>query len=367
MSDDLYAVLGVSNSASAEELKKAYRQLARKFHPDINKEPGAEDKFKKIQRAYDVLSDPQKKAQYDQFGVTDDTQNQGSGGFENMDFGSFDHLFENFFGGRSSKRSSRQRGQRGDDLRYDLEISLAEAASGVSKTVSIFHLAQCSVCNGAGAKPGTKKSSCQKCKGEGQLRFVQRTFMGNFEQVGICPDCHGEGVVIQNPCTHCHGNGLEKQSKKIDISVPSGVETGVKLRMTGEGNKGQNGGSAGDLYVFLTVKDDPYFRREGDDVYVQIDLPFTRLVLGTEIEVPTLSGSAVLSVPPGTQPDTQFRLKGKGLAHLKGYGSGDQYVVIKAVLPKKISGREKDLFEELSALHVKMESSSVFDSVKRRF
>jgi len=249
---DLYAVLGLSKGASEDQIKKAYRQQARQYHPDVNKDPGSEKKFKEIQKAYSVLSDPQKKAQYDQFGIADDgPQNQGFEGFSSGGFGGFEDIFDAFFGGqgRGSRGGKKSTSTRGEDLRYDLDITLKEAATGVKRKINIYHLVSCEKCEGSGAQSGTKKTTCRHCHGTGQLKTVQKTFIGSFQQISTCHYCQGMGTMIEKPCTSCHGKGLQKKSKQLEVDVPAGVETGVKLRLTSEGNKGENGGPAGNLYV----------------------------------------------------------------------------------------------------------------------
>lgn len=352
---DLYAELGISKGASADEIKKAYKKLARQYHPDVNKEAGAEDKFKRVQKAYDILSDPQKKAQYDQFGISDDSPGGGAGGFGGFggfgQSGDFEDIFDAFFGGNRSGGGQRSRGpQRGDDLRYDLEISLEDAAKGLEKNIDIYHLESCGRCTGTGAQPGTDATTCGKCNGSGQIRMVQRTFLGSFSQVTTCHECSGTGKVIKHKCLVCHGEGLEKKKKSINVKIPAGVESGVRLRVSGEGNHGEKGGPAGDLYVFIEVSEHPFFERNGDDVEIVLEIPFTQFILGTEVVVPTLFGDAKLKVPSGSKAGTKFRLKGKGIPHLKGFGTGDQYIVLNAALPEKISGREKELIEELAKL-----------------
>lgn len=352
MSKDLYAVLGLSKGASDAEIKKAYRQLARKYHPDVNKDAGAEDKFKEIQQAYGILSDSQKKSQYDQFGVTDDMPGAGGFGGGGAGFGgfsadSFEDIFDSFFGG-GGRRSQGQGRRQGDDLRYDLDITLEEAASGVKKTIDIYHLDTCSRCNGEGAQPGTGKKTCSQCKGNGQIKTVQRTMLGSFSQVMTCPTCQGSGSIIEHPCLVCSGSGLEKQKRKIDVQIPSGVENGSRLRVSGEGNRGEGGGPVGDLYVFITVKDHAFFIREDDDVYLTVEVPFTQMLLGTEITIPTLTGKAKLKIPTGTQPGTTFRLRGKGISHLQGYGTGDQYIDVNAKVPKSLGKNEEKLLKELA-------------------
>jgi molecular chaperone DnaJ len=365
MAKDLYEILGVSRSANDTEIKKAYRKLAREYHPDVNKDPGAQDKFKEVQKAYDILSDTKKKAQYDQFGVTDDQP--GAGGFGGGGFGgfsgfggaeSFEDIFDSFFGGGG--RQTRRKGgpRQGEDLRYDLEISLEEAAQGVEKKIEIYHLNQCQKCDGTGAKPGTSKTSCSKCNGSGQVHTVQRTILGSFSQVSACPECRGAGEIIKSPCTNCHGKGLEKQKRQISVKIPAGVDSGNRLRVSGEGNHGEGGGPAGDLYVFISVKSHAYFKREEDSIYLSISLPYVQLVLGTEVTVPTLSGKTKLKVPAGTQPGTMFRLKGKGVAHLQKYGTGDQYVEVNVAIPKTLNSQEKKIVQELADLDTKFKANS---------
>ncbi len=368
MSEDLYGVLGIDRSASDTEIKSAYRKLARKYHPDVNKESGADAKFKQIQKAYAILSDSQKKSQYDQFGVADDSPGgSGFGGFEGFSQGGgFEDIFDVFFGGSRSSGGRRRGPSQGDDLRYDLEITLEESAQGVEKDIESYHLGECTRCDGKGAQPGTKKTVCRNCNGTGQKETVQRTILGTFSQVSTCTECRGEGSRIDHPCILCNGKGIEKQKKKIHVKIPAGVETGVKLRVSGEGNKGENGGPSGDLYVFISVKTHKYFKRENDDIHIDLELPLTRMVLGTKVEVPTLNGVATLSVPDGTQPETVFRLKGKGIPHLNSYGSGDQYVHLKVLLPTKISNREKELFSELAEIRGEnKDPKNVYDYVRK--
>jgi molecular chaperone DnaJ len=378
MAEDLYKRLDLDKNASEADIKKAYRKLARQYHPDVNKDPGAEDTFKKIQKAYDILSDPQKKAQYDQFGVTDDQPGAGGfGGFGGAGFDggfsaeSFEDIFDVFFGGnRRSGRGggSRSTARQGEDLRYDMELTLEEVYKGISKEIDIFHLEKCKTCSGSGAEAGTSKETCSHCQGSGQMRTVQRTMLGNFSQVTTCHYCNGTGQIIKNPCKTCHGRGVEKKKKHIKVDIPAGVDQGTRLRVSGEGNHGEGGGPAGDLYVFLSVKKHKYFRREGDDIYMELELPFTQLILGADIEVPTLDGKTLLKIPAGTQSNTTLRLKGKGIPHLRGYGNGDHYVKIQVVLPKTLSTKEKNLIEELAVLQKDSKSSeNLFEKVKKMF
>ncbi len=380
MAEDLYKVLDVDKNASEADIKKAYRRLARQYHPDVNKAPGAEDMFKKVQKAYDILSDPQKKAQYDQFGVTDDQPGAGGfGGFGGAGFGggfsaeSFEDIFDVFFGGSGRRSGGRSGGgdqgvRQGEDLRYDLELTLEDVAKGFSKEIDIFHMERCETCVGTGAQPGTSKVTCSHCQGAGQIRTVQRTMLGNFSQVTTCHFCSGTGQIVKNPCKSCHGKGLEKKKKRIKVDIPAGVDQGTRLRVSGEGNCGENGGPAGDLYVFLAVKKHKYFQREGDDIYMELEMPFTQLILGAEVEVPTLDGKTLLKIPAGTQPNTTLRLKGKGIPHLRGYGNGDHYVKIQVVLPKSLSSKEKQLIEEFAQLHHDSKTTeNLFEKVKKLF
>ncbi len=365
MAEDLYKVLGVDRNASEAEIKKAYRQLARQYHPDVNKDPGAEAKFKEIQKAYGILSDAQKKANYDQFGVTDDQP--GASGFGGFSAESMEDIFDTFFGGsgRRPGGAQRQGPRQGEDLRYDLELNLEDVAKGVAKELDIFHLEHCGTCSGSGSKAGSSKVTCSQCKGSGQIRTVQRTMLGNFSQVTTCHSCGGSGQVIKDPCPSCFGKGLEKKKKRIRVDVPAGVETGNKLRVSREGNYGENGGPAGDLYVFISVKEHDYFERHDHDIYLEIEVPFTQLILGTDVEIPTVDGHAMLKIPEGTQPSTILRLKGKGIPNLRGFGRGDQHVKVLATFPQKLSSKEKTLVEELAVLQgVDPKKKGIF-SIKR--
>jgi len=371
---DLYEVLGVDRDASDAAIKKAYRVLARKYHPDVNKDQDSEARFKEVQQAYSILSDSQKRAQYDQFGVTDDqaagaSGSGGFGGFTGFEgFDGIDDIFETFFrGGRPSGAGARVREYQGEDLRYDLEMDLEEVVRKQSKTIEIYHMDTCPDCSGSGSAEGASKTTCPDCGGQGQVQTVQRTILGSIAQVSTCPTCEGAGQIIKSPCKGCFGTGIKKAKKTISVTIPPGVETGVKLRMTGEGNAGRSGGPKGDLFVVITVRPHQYFERDEDTIHLSVSVPVSQAMLGTDIGVPTLHGKTILKIPPGTQPDTIFRLKGKGIPHMRGFGIGDQMVHVEINVPKTLSEKERRLVEELANLQNDAETvEGLFDEVKRR-
>jgi len=359
---DYYEVLGVGRKASKGEIKNAYRKLAMKFHPDRNKTLGAEETFKEISEAYAVLSDDEKRAQYDQFGhagisgrytASDIFRDFDFDIFRDFGFGGLDRIFDIFFGRDRPRYESAVRGrvspyepQRGADIRYDLEISLEEAASGSKKEVNISHMETCDMCNGIGARPGGLKT-CPVCRGSGWREYTQRMGFGGFASVrSTCERCHGRGEIIETPCPACHGSGKIDKISRILIDVPPGVDDGTMLRIGEKGEVGINGGPRGDLYVAIQLKKHEIFERSGDDITCEIPISFVQATLGDKIEVPTLSGKAKLKIPPGTQSGTAFRLKGKGIPHLNRWGSGDQYVRVRVNVPSKISKRQKHLLEE---------------------
>jgi molecular chaperone DnaJ len=351
---DYYEVLGINKGASDAEIKKAYRKLAKQHHPDVN--PGnkeAEAKFKEANEAYEVLSDPQKKSRYDQFGhAGTDPNGFGGGGFSGG-FGDFDigDIFDSFFGGGGFGSSSRRNGpQKGRDIRTDVSISFQEAAFGVEKEVNIFRMENCSVCNGTGAKPGTSPVTCSVCKGTGQIQYKQRTPFGQFVNVKTCDHCHGEGKIISDPCKECHGKGNIRKAKKIKINIPAGIDDGQTISLRGEGDPGAKGGPAGDLFISIGVKPHPLFQRQGTDVICEIPITFVQATLGSELEVPTLDGKVKYSIPEGTQSGTVFRLKNKGIPHIRGYGRGDQYVKVMVEVPKNLSEKQKEILKQFAEL-----------------
>lgn len=375
---DYYEVLGVDRTASADEIKKAYRKLARKYHPDVNKDdPVAEEKFKEIAEAYQVLGDPEARAKYDQFGhAAFDGAGAGPGGFGGfggVDF-DFSDIFDVFFGGGMGGMrgaGSRQGPRKGDDLRYDLEIALEEAAFGADKKIEILREETCPHCHGNQAEPGTPIKTCSTCGGSGQVTNVQRTAFGHFTSVRTCPACRGEGKTIETPCKKCRGAGRVQNRKKLTIKIPPGVDSGHRLRVAGEGDAGTRGGPPGDLYVFITVKPHKIFRREGTHIYVEVPISFVQAALGGVIKVPTLDGETKINIPEGTQTGTVFRLREKGIPDLRGFRRGDQHVQVKVVTPIKLSDEQRKLlraFAEASGEDLpEHEDKSFFGKVRDAF
>jgi|TARA_Y100000310_G_scaffold345855_1_gene471484 molecular chaperone DnaJ len=348
MSKDYYKILGVDKNASKEDIKKAYKKLAKKYHPDLNKSPDAAEKFKEINEAASVLGDEQKKSQYDQFGTTGE-QFQGFGESDFSDFMSdiggfgfdFDSIFENVFGGRRTRRR-----QRGSDLRYDLEIELGDAAFGATKTIDVPRLEGCEKCNGTGAEDPDDIVSCDECGGKGVSTRTQRTPFGLFQTTTTCRKCRGQGKYVKNDCSKCDGQGVVRKTRKIEVKIPAGAEHGTNLRMQGEGEAGEKGVDPGDLYIVIHVKPHKTFERQGSDIYVKIPVFFTTAILGGSIEVPTLKGKATLKIPAGTQSNTTFRMKKQGIPELQGHHVGDEHVEVIISVPEKLTKKQKDLLKE---------------------
>lgn len=367
---DYYEVLGVNKNSSEEEIKKAYRKLARQYHPDVNKEPDAETKFKEVKEAYDTLSDSQKKARYDQFGHEDPTAGFGGGGFGGgADFGDFGDIFDMFFGGGGRSRNPNAP-RKGADLQYSMTLEFKEAIFGKETDITIPREEECDTCHGSGAKPGSKVETCSVCKGSGQQEVVQNTPFGRIVNRRVCNACHGQGKTIKEKCPTCHGSGKVKKHKKIHVKVPAGVDDGSQLRVSGEGEPGSKGGPAGDLFIILRVKPHDFFERDGEHIYCEIPLTFTQAALGDEIEVPTLEEKVKLKIPAGTQTGTNFRLKGKGVPRLRYGGRGDQHIKVVVVTPSNLTEEQKELFKQLGSLNVPethQQQSSFFDRVKKAF
>ncbi len=340
---DYYEVLGVPRDATTDEIKRAFRRLAFQYHPDRNREDGAEERFKEINEAYEVLSDAEKRAAYDRFGH-DGAPGFFARGFEGFDFGGFGDIFEAFFGGVSAARRAPQRGA---DLRCSVTISFEEAALGCEKEVQITRTEMCPTCRGSGAKPGTQPRRCPTCNGTGQVRQVRRSIFGQFVNTTVCRQCHGDGTIVTEACPDCRGAGTQKHKRTISIEIPPGVDSNSTIRLTGEGDAGLRGGSPGNLYVTLSVRKHKFFTRQGDDVLFELPINFAQAALGTEVEVPTLYGPCKLSIPAGSQTGEIFRLKDKGIPHLRRSGRGDQLVRLLVVTPQSLTKEQRRLFEEL--------------------
>ena len=342
---DYYEVLGLGRDATDEDVKKAFRRLAMQYHPDRNREDGAEAKFKEINEAYEVLSDADKRAAYDRYGHAG-ADGAYARGFEGFDFGGFGDIFDAFFGGMTA--ASRKAPQRGADLRAEVAITLEEAAFSVEKEIDIIRTELCSQCRGLGARSGTKPVQCPNCNGSGQIRRVQQSLFGRFINTTVCGRCQGEGKIITDPCPQCRGAGRERVHRRLKVNIPAGIEHGSHLRLTGEGEAGARGGSSGDLYVSVSVRKHDLFVREGDSILYELPVNFAQAALGTELEVPTLYDQAKLHIPPGSQTGRIFRLKNQGMPHLHRNGRGDQLVRLFVATPESLTKEQRQLFEELA-------------------
>ncbi|MBC1511736.1 molecular chaperone DnaJ [Listeria booriae] len=373
---DYYEVLGVSKGASADEIKKAYRKLSKQYHPDINKEAGADEKFKEISEAYEVLSDASKRAQYDQYGHVDPNQgfggggSYGGGGFGGQGFGGFEDIFDTFFGGGGSARQDPTAPRQGSDMQYTMRLKFKEAIFGKEAEIEIPREESCDTCHGSGAKPGTQPEKCSHCGGKGSINVEQNTPFGRIVNKRTCQYCNGTGKEIKEKCDTCHGSGRVTKTKKIKLKVPAGVDDGQQMRVADEGEGGINGGPNGDLYVVFVVARDDFFEREGNDIYVEVPVTFVQAALGDEIDVPTVHGKVRLKVPAGTQTGTTFRMRNKGVPHLRGNGTGDQHVILKVIVPKKLDDKQKDILREFAATtgdKVDENSEGFFDKMKKAF
>ncbi len=342
---DYYQALGVGRNATSEEIKRAFRKLAFKYHPDHNRDGGAEEKFKEINEAYEVLSDPDKRAAYDRFGHSG-TEGFFRRGFEGFDFSGFGDIFDAFFGGATT--ATRPAPQRGSDLHYRTTITFEEAAFGCEKELNISRTENCFQCQGTGCKSGSQPSRCPNCNGSGQVRRVQQSIFGRFTNITTCSKCRGEGRIITEPCSQCRGTGKEKRQRSISIKIPAGVDDDTQIRLSGEGEAGTRGGPPGNLYTTLSVKQHELFTRDGDDVLYKLPINFAQAALGTKVAVPTLYGEVKLEVPAGCQSGKVFQLKNKGIPHLHRSGHGDQIVTLLVVTPDKLTGKQRQLFQELA-------------------
>ena len=380
---DYYEVLGVEKGATDDEIKKAYRKMAKKYHPDLNPDDKtAESKFKEVGEAYEVLSDKQKRARYDQFGHAgvDPSYGGGQGGYERYqqyqhgDFGDFNDIFGDIFSGFGFGGSTRTRNPngpiRGNDTQVRIQLTFMEAVKGCKKEIPVQRLERCADCSGTGAKAGTSPETCPECGGSGQVRVQQRSPFGVIQTVKACSRCGGKGKVINDPCKSCNGMGRVRHSRKISVDIPAGIDNGQTFVVRGMGDDGTNGGPAGDLNVTVSVKEDPIFRREGFDVWVDIPITYTQAVLGDEIVVPTIDGKVSYNVPEGTQPGTTFRLRNKGIQYVNGRGRGDQYVRVNIEVPTNLSGKQKDMLRDFDASTSDKnyaKRKSFFDKIKDAF
>ncbi len=367
---DYYEILGVGKTSSKDEIKSAFRKKARELHPDVNKASDAEEKFKELGRSYEVLMDDEKRSMYDRYGE-DGLKNAGYDSNGPFDFGDLSEILSSFFGGGFGGMNQNPNApRRGSDLRLDLQIEFEEAIFGTEKDVEIRHLEICPRCNDTKAEPGTSQTVCPTCKGSGKVQNVTRTILGHFTQITTCPQCHGIGQIIPNPCRECHGEGRKEVKKVINIKIPAGVDTGNKLRISGEGDIGFNNGPSGDLYVVLYVKQHKFFQRDGINIYIEKGVSFSQAALGDTIQVETVDGMKEIKIQPGIQSETVLSIKGSGVPHLNSPSRrGDQFIKIKLVTPTSISDEEKKLFERLAEIHNEKlkKDGHFFDKIKGVF
>ena len=371
---DLYEALGLQKGASDEEIKKAYRKLAKKYHPDLN--PGdktAEEKMKEVNAAYEILSDPEKKARYDQFGHAGVDPSYGGGGgqysgFEDFDLGS---IFDSFFGGGMGGGQPRRSGPRkGESIRASVTLTFEEAAFGCQKQITVNRVETCPDCGGSGAKAGTSAETCPDCHGTGQIKTTQRTILGMMSTSSPCSRCRGTGKIIKDPCPSCRGAGSLRKQRMITVQIPAGIDHGQTISVRGEGNAGQNGGPAGDIFVTVNVTPHEIFKRRGQDVMVELPVTFVQAALGAELEAPSIDGKISYNMPEGTQPDTVFRIRGKGIPNLNGRGRGDQFIKVKIEIPRNLTREQKDIlrqFEETAGDAQFGEKKGFFEKMKDLF
>ena len=364
---DYYEVLGVSKTATDAEIKSAFRKLAKKYHPDVSKDENAAEKFKEVQEAYAVLSDPEKRKKYDQFGHSA-FQNNGGGaggfqGFDGFDFGGMGDIFDDILGGfgfSSNSRRSANGPRKGNDVLYRMTISFDEAVHGCEKDIDLDTVDNCPNCHGEG---GFNSKTCPECRGSGTITSEQRTMFGSFLSKTTCPECHGTGNIFEKKCPDCNGKGKIRKNKTITVTVPAGIDSGNRLRLTGKGEAGENGGRNGDLYLEFTVKDHDFYKRNEDDIYIDLPLTITEAVLGCTKEVPTIYGNVELTIPSGTQSLDKLRLRGKGIENVNTKRKGDMYAVVKVIMPEKLTKEQKSLFESLA--NTELDNSTVIKKYKK--
>ena len=365
-------MLGVPRNAQEDEIRRAYRRKAMEYHPDRNKRPDAGDKFKEVNEAYHVLADSEKRSQYDRFGHAGvNGQAGGARGFDGFDvFGGFGDIFDSFFGDVSGRR--RRGPQRGRDIEARVVLPFEQAAFGTEREVEVNRIERCSECSGSGSAPGSTPATCNTCRGVGQVRQSQHTVFGNFSQVAECPGCKGRGTTITNPCSNCRGHGTERRKRRIAVKIPAGVESGMQVRLSHEGDSSPNGGQAGNLYLTINVNPHEFFRREGDDLLYDLPVSFPQAALGAELEVPSLEGTETLKIPAGTQPTAQFRIRGKGVAHVNSGRRGDLLVSVKLEVPTSVDSEQRRLLEELARSYAPEDDGGgkqkgLFDKIKDVF
>ncbi|MEG0994439.1 MAG: molecular chaperone DnaJ [Bacilli bacterium] len=371
--EDYYETLGVNKNASDADIKSAFRKLAKQYHPDVNKDSGAEAKFKEVQEAYSVLSDSQKRSQYDQFGhdaFTNGSNGNNGGGFSGgfgggFDFSDFDYedILGSFFGGGKS-RKSQTRATKGDDLLYRMNITFEEAIYGTKKDIEIDITENCDSCKGLG---GHGETTCDKCHGSGTITSEQRTILGSFLTKVTCPTCGGRGKTFETSCNKCRGTGKIKKNRVISVTIPSGVDNGNRLRISNKGEAGSNGGPSGDLYIEFIVKEHEYFKREDDDIYLEVPITITEAILGCKKEIPTVYGKIILTIPEGSNSGDKQRIKGKGVNNESNYHKGDMYLIINVIMPKKLSRDQKKLLEELSKTNLETSEIEKFNKFTKRY
>ncbi|MBN1230428.1 MAG: molecular chaperone DnaJ [Anaerolineales bacterium] len=346
---DYYEVLGISRISTKEEINAAFRRLARQYHPDVSTEPDAEEKFKELNEAKDVLLDEQKRAAYDRFGHDGVNRMGGIPNYDSMDLSDiFEELFGFGFGGRRSTNYRKNMPKKGYDLQYSVQLSFEEAYFGLEKEIEITRDESCSACEGSGAKPGTSRKTCATCNGQGQVRQSRQTLFGSMVQVVTCPTCQGEGSIVETPCAKCNGRGTERFTRKKNIKIPGGMDNGTQIRLSGEGQPGTNGGPSGDVFLAIRVKNHKFFQRQGNDVVLNIDINIAQATLGSDVKIPTIEGEDIIQIPAGTQTGKTIRLKGKGFPALRGDGRGDQINILNITTPKHLTPEQRELFEKLA-------------------
>ena len=361
---DYYEILGIQKNASEEEIKKAYRTLAKKYHPDVSTEPNATEKFKEVQKAYDCLSDPEKRRNYDTYG-TEEPNPFGQGGASySGGFGGFEDIFSSFFGG--GRRRNPNAPQKGRDLRMSINLTFEEAVFGAKKEIKLNRYETCSACGGSGAESANDIHTCSRCHGSGVVTVEQVTILGRIQTQTTCPNCGGSGKTIDHKCSACRGEGKVRKEAKISVTIPSGIDDEQTLRLSGQGEPGVNGGPNGDIYITVSVRPHEYFKRDGNDIYLELPVTFSQVALGCTIDVDTLYGKVAMKVPAGTQTGTKFKLAGKGINNATSGRTGNQYVTVKVVTPTKLSKEQTELFNKLSQTNEK-ETNSIFEKFKKFF